>query len=304
MFKHVCKTNNTHEETALWIHSHNAEESLVNTLKSCMCTKDCLTSFAADVRKKAPIIRELLRSYGEVVKGLSKNNATVQVTTYNGGAILRYVQPPNGCPQQYADNLITKSCKVADFHEEVTLNDIFIKVDDSSIWNSLRNYFVTNPQAHLTDIAFQAKSLMSIQNGFGNTLTNNLLRDNSAKSYPCTPSNSRNVLSNTNMETMSTSTQKSRRRPTSTLALKINALSTPSMEQSSAQSFSSWMRSTMLFLCGVHYDTFTLFRNVRSCIRIRLYSYRRSIQATCRNREAENYKSAQISPAPTKVADS
>lgn len=57
-------------------------------------------------------------------------------------------------PQQYADVLDTKSCKVADICGERILNDVSIEGQDPSIYHSRRHYWSPNPQADFTDIAF------------------------------------------------------------------------------------------------------------------------------------------------------
>lgn len=62
--------------------------------------------------------------------------------------------PSGMTPQQYANDLIAKLCKVADVYDESTLNDVFIEGVDASIQQSLRNFRVTNPHSDLTDIAF------------------------------------------------------------------------------------------------------------------------------------------------------
>lgn len=49
------------------------------------------------------------------------------VMAENDKAILRYVQPPNMTPQQNADDLISKSCNVADVYDMSTLNVEFIE---------------------------------------------------------------------------------------------------------------------------------------------------------------------------------
>lgn len=72
------------------------------------------------------------------------------------------MQLTNMTSQLYAEDLAVTSCKVADVYEEGILNNIFIKDADASIRNSLHQYWPQNPQADLSDIAFQAESLLSI----------------------------------------------------------------------------------------------------------------------------------------------
>lgn len=94
-------------------------------------------------------------------------------------AILRYIQPAIVMLKQNTDNLIAKSCEVADVHDEELLTGVFIEEVDSSIHHGLRHYLAQNPQVDLTDIAFQAKSLYSIQKGAG--ITSRIDQNSSAK---------------------------------------------------------------------------------------------------------------------------
>lgn len=55
-------------------------------------------------------------------------------------AIMRNTQPANMTIMQYSDDLYAKSCKVADFYAEGTLNDIIIEMVDSTIYHSLCGY--------------------------------------------------------------------------------------------------------------------------------------------------------------------
>lgn len=88
-----------------------------------------------------------------MVNYLSKNYATNQATAEDDAVVLRYVQPSNMTRQQYANDLVARSCKAADVFNESTLNVVFIKAYDTSIRHSLRIYRTSNLQAYLTDVA-------------------------------------------------------------------------------------------------------------------------------------------------------
>lgn len=77
--------------------------------------------------------------------------------------ILRYIQPPTMTPLQNADYLHAKSCKVANDYRESTLNDIFIADVNYFICQSPRNYWASNLQANLTNVGFNAQSILAIQ---------------------------------------------------------------------------------------------------------------------------------------------
>lgn len=48
-------------------------------------------------------------------------------------------------------------------YDKSTNNNIFIEGVKASIWHSQRNDWANNPPTDLTDIAFQAESLLTIQ---------------------------------------------------------------------------------------------------------------------------------------------
>lgn len=100
------------------------------------------------------------------MNSLKKKYAREKALAENDAAIVRYVEPPNLTRQQNADISSVNSCKLADIYSESTLNDVFIKGFDASIRDSLHNYWATNSQVELMDIAFQAKLLLSIPKEF------------------------------------------------------------------------------------------------------------------------------------------
>lgn len=64
-------------------------------------------------------------------------------------AILRYMQLANMTLQRYAEDLISKSCKVADLYDEGTLNDVFIERVDASIRNRSPSLLDSEPTSRL-----------------------------------------------------------------------------------------------------------------------------------------------------------
>lgn len=98
--------------------------------------------------------------------------------------------------QQYADDLVAKSCKVADVYDDWKLKNVFIEGVDACIRHSLRHYLARNPQADLTDIDFQAYSLLSIQREANATPENNQNNLTSDKLFNRKPLNSRKSANN------------------------------------------------------------------------------------------------------------
>lgn len=146
-----------------------------------------------------------------MVNRLLRKYATNQAIAENGAAILRYVQLSYVNPQHYANELIVKSCKVAEVFDERTLNDMSIEIVDASIMHSLRKYCRTNPHEILMDIALQAESLLYILKGSGNNVTG--IYPNVTPANPCTrkPYNRRSVASAVTTEKKSTLIQRTQR---------------------------------------------------------------------------------------------
>lgn len=69
-------------------------------------------------------------------------------------AILRYMQPEKMTPPQYTNDLIAKSCKVADVFDKKTLKNVFIEGDEASIRYIMRHYWAQKPKADLSDFAY------------------------------------------------------------------------------------------------------------------------------------------------------
>lgn len=107
-----------------------------------------------------------------MVNYLLKKYATDATLAEYEASIRRYMQPTSMTSEQFTDDLIAKSCKVAAVYVESTFNDVFIKGVDVSIRHSLRDYWASHPYADLTDIAFHADSLLAIQKGSRNVANN------------------------------------------------------------------------------------------------------------------------------------
>lgn len=83
------------------------------------------------------------------------------------------MKPSNMTSQQYADNLVAKSCKVAVFYGDRTQSNVFIEGFYLSIRDSLRHYWAQKPQTDLNDIVIQEEYLPSIQKSTGKATNNN-----------------------------------------------------------------------------------------------------------------------------------
>lgn len=112
-FELTCDTNKIHEGAAMWVLPHFVKETIANALNSRMCAEDRTAPLVATVRHDKIRHQKLLRSYPEVVNYLLKKFATgAEIAEYDA-TILRYMHPASMTHQQFADDLIAKSCKVA-----------------------------------------------------------------------------------------------------------------------------------------------------------------------------------------------
>lgn len=132
-----------------------------------MCAIDRHAPLAASARSEQQRSHKLLHSYPEAVDYHLKNYANDQAIAEYDASVLRYMQPASMTFQQYAGDLIAKSRKDADVYDEDTPNNVFIEEVNQSLRHSLQNYWATNPEADLTDIAFQAESVLAIQKKSG-----------------------------------------------------------------------------------------------------------------------------------------
>lgn len=105
-----------------------------------MCATDKSSPIAASVRNTDNRSRKRLRSYLKVVNYFLKKLVKDQAITEFNAAILRYMQQANMTPQRYTEDLVAKSCKVADVYNKGTLNDVFLEEVDSSFRRNLSHY--------------------------------------------------------------------------------------------------------------------------------------------------------------------
>lgn len=124
--------------------------------------------------------------------------------------------------QQYANDIIAKSFKVADVYDKTKLNPVFIDDIDSSIWHSLRNFCATHLQDDLTDIAFHAKSLPALQKRSRKHPTNIQQQTRLQKPYTRKPWKNRRGPNNANTDTTSTPTRSLWQQSKSRLAINLN----------------------------------------------------------------------------------
>lgn len=113
-FKLVYDTNNIHEKAAMLVLPNYVNNTLDSALNSgrYVCGKSF--SLRAVSVGNEPRSRKFFQSYPKDVNYHLKKYATDQAIGGNDAEILRYTQPSGMTPLQYANDLIGKSCRVAD----------------------------------------------------------------------------------------------------------------------------------------------------------------------------------------------
>lgn len=150
----------------MWVLPFFVKNALVLTLNSRVPATSTIAHALASVQVAEPLRqKQLFRSYPEVDTYLLKKFTNGQAIAGLDFSISRHSQASSTNTMQYAENLYAKSCKVADVYDESTLNGILVCGVDSAICHCLSNYWVSKPEANLTNIAFKALLLLAIQKG-------------------------------------------------------------------------------------------------------------------------------------------
>lgn len=79
-----------------------------------MCAENQLEPLVVFVQNEQHLTRKLLHSYPEMIIHLLVKYLTDQYIAENDSAILRYTNSVNMTHQTYGDDLVAKSCSVAD----------------------------------------------------------------------------------------------------------------------------------------------------------------------------------------------
>lgn len=110
----ACDTNRIFDEVAMWVLRHVVNETFENALNNRMFASYNSFLFAASVRSIDNRSRKLWQLYLGEVNYLLPNYSVEQAIAKFNDAILRYTSVANAAPQHYADDLVAKSCNIAD----------------------------------------------------------------------------------------------------------------------------------------------------------------------------------------------
>lgn len=140
-YKLACHTNRIHEGTAVWIFPCFVKVALTSTINSRMSSASDIVPAVASSQSVEPLRqKKLIRTYTGVVSYLLTRLANDQAIAEISSAILRYTQPASMASMQYADDLYSQLCKVADVYDEYTLDDIFNESVHTFLCHILKKY--------------------------------------------------------------------------------------------------------------------------------------------------------------------
>lgn len=111
----------------MWVLSHVEHETHVNELYSCMHAKNSIAPYSISVRNQEQKSWNILRSYPEMINYFLKEIAEKQAIAGYDAWILEYMQQSSMTLQQNADDIIAKSCRVANVYDECKQNNVFIE---------------------------------------------------------------------------------------------------------------------------------------------------------------------------------
>lgn len=214
--------------------------------------------------------------------------------------ILHLIQLSNKAPQQYNDDEVVKSYKVAGVYDKGTLNEISIGEVEAFLCHSLRHFYAENSQTDSTDIAFEVKSLLYLQKRAASTSFNNHTDINLGKPFKRKPYNSRNSMDNEGLST-TLSSWHSKIRPESQPVLHIHTLNATTTVISAPRSFSSMSSLTPLF-SKTFYDPFRLTPKWPLLARDSFFSCRQSDQKICIISQTRNRLQTELDPTTVTTA--
>lgn len=139
-------------------------------------------------------------------------------------------------PQQCANNIISRSCKVADIYDESILNDVLVEGVSQSIPQSCNKFYQMHRWVYTTAIAFRVDLLLAIQKKSCNQSINNQQQTRSVKRYTRKPWNNCRGADNVNRDTTSSFSCSLRRWSQLPLLIRINPQSAEALHSSSASS--------------------------------------------------------------------
>lgn len=143
-FEVACNSNETHEGAAMWIFQYYVHENFEKALNSHMYAESWLAPLTASVQIEWHRSGRTLRPCPETVKYPLRKYVSDQAVPEHDASILQYVRQASITPQQCADVLTSKMCKVADVYDEGVLNDLFTELVEQSIRYSFRTCLTTN----------------------------------------------------------------------------------------------------------------------------------------------------------------
>lgn len=123
--------------------------------------------------------------YPEKANHFLNKYATDQTLEEYGTSNDRYLRLVNTALHRCSDDLVAKSCKVAEVYDIRSLKHVFIESVAATIYYYLRHYWWRNLHAESNDIFFQEKFLPIIRIRAGNASKNNQGNHTTGKRFNC-----------------------------------------------------------------------------------------------------------------------
>lgn len=142
----------------MWVSTHFCNNTLAIAFNIRMSDTDNpfpITDAVCNVIRQS---RKLLQSYKELVNFLLVQFTADQAIAEFDVTIIRYIQLVNMEP-----DLVANSCNEGDDCYELTMKNVVINEVNPSVRRSLRYCWAQSTQSNITEVSFQAESLLSIQ---------------------------------------------------------------------------------------------------------------------------------------------
>lgn len=111
-----------------------------------------------------PLIpKKLLQTFLEVFHYPLKKFGNNQALANMNFKIWCYIKLTQITLMKCADDFYANSCEGADVYDKSTFKDIYVELVDISLYFSVQNVWAMHPQEDVTNIPFNAKTLLAIQ---------------------------------------------------------------------------------------------------------------------------------------------
>lgn len=151
----TCRNNRVHEGASVWL----ALFFMNNTAFAELHARHSPKRANKKLIRLTNVRTRTFTASLQVVVFLSKECVTKESLAETELKIMRFAQPSDMTPFQYAKKLVTNTLPCKDEYEKYTLDEITIKGLDVSIHHSMRETWRAKQKVNLHDLAFYATAL-------------------------------------------------------------------------------------------------------------------------------------------------